>query len=828
MDALEATSIPECTLCALIDVEDAREGSLSWWDSPPSWWNASYEPVNSTRKHEMLHGACHRCDDPNVPDLARCCDWCQHLRLKHFLLCSNPGELEKRITIRWSRSATTPCEFCDFLARDGDEVTNVQLLLLHLPDLPAWRAVHQLEGRHVPLFAITPERDHLCVSRYIDWTWVEDWIEDLHKDQPQYPAERWVNTFDFDFPSKSCSNVRVVDVIKKCVVPLPPGDEYIALSYVWGVNQSSNQFQLSTSNVQFLERPGSLQDIILPATISDAMLACNKLGLSYLWVDRLCIIQDGSWDHKSLQLDQMAIIYGQALLTIVAAEGDNAEHGLVGVSRPRCSPVAFKFNESVGLVEQIPSLSDALEKTEWAKRGWTYQEYIASDKLLFFTKHGLFFSWRQGIDVVVFPEGPVAPRFWASSPITTLHEVLHNYTRKVLTHPTDILHALTGILYASEGRRTTYGIPWNDFDRYILWSPVQCDRSSRRSTDSDIFPTWSWTSAYGPIDFGKSWDNVYSLAYWGVDSDEYRGTTTKSRWKPFGMDSSTFLMDAVELVALAWLNGCVRSRVPDWLNLDHSDPKATESLVKRWNDYGTYWNDVFGGYANLKVFDTIDIGKTVVEGKIAVHTQTATFILDKSKHDRGIGKSFVRTCNENNIAGAIRFDRQPTSENNAQLKIIAMSVSNRKTAGPEAMIKEHLSNMETDLSISQFYGCACCYPDRYQIGLTHLVECPKHEDFWEPVPLPQDEGSTRSSTPEDWSTAPGQAFAKHLWEAKHLNGYDDLTGRMRDPPKVNVMVVARSSVQSGSTIVYERLGIGAIYLKKWLEASPKFETLVLA
>jgi len=66
---------------------------------------------------------------------------------------------------------------------------------------------------------------------------------------------------------------------------------YVALSYVWG-----NVKTLKTSKLNFreLQEPGSLSlrsDV--PRVIKDAMKFTRLLGETYLWVDALCIIQDG-------------------------------------------------------------------------------------------------------------------------------------------------------------------------------------------------------------------------------------------------------------------------------------------------------------------------------------------------------------------------------------------------------------------------------------------------------------------------------------------------------------------------------------------------------
>jgi hypothetical protein len=86
------------------------------------------------------------------------------------------------------------------------------------------------------------------------------------------------------------------------------------------------------SNISLIEQPGSLEKIMLPATIRDAIMVCEQLGHHCLWVDRLCIVQDEAQDALSKQLDPMAAIYYQAALTLVAATGDDAAHGLPGVS----------------------------------------------------------------------------------------------------------------------------------------------------------------------------------------------------------------------------------------------------------------------------------------------------------------------------------------------------------------------------------------------------------------------------------------------------------------------------------------------------------------
>jgi hypothetical protein len=75
----------------------------------------------------------------------------------------------------------------------------------------------------------------------------------------------------------------------------------------------------------------------LPQTIEDAMELTGKVGFRYLWVDRLCITQDGL-EQKAQQINEMNFIYENAVLCIVAVSGSGAYSDIPG-ARPgqRCN-----------------------------------------------------------------------------------------------------------------------------------------------------------------------------------------------------------------------------------------------------------------------------------------------------------------------------------------------------------------------------------------------------------------------------------------------------------------------------------------------------------
>lgn len=96
---------------------------------------------------------------------------------------------------------------------------------------------------------------------------------------------------------------------------------YAALSHCWG-----RTHHLSTSKSSLKERLTNIEFTILPKTFQDAVTVTSRIGLKYLWIDSLCIIQDDQedWERESALIGQ---IYHNAYLTIAAAASLNGNGG---------------------------------------------------------------------------------------------------------------------------------------------------------------------------------------------------------------------------------------------------------------------------------------------------------------------------------------------------------------------------------------------------------------------------------------------------------------------------------------------------------------------
>ncbi|KAM7220111.1 Heterokaryon incompatibility protein (HET) domain containing protein [Rhypophila decipiens] len=94
--------------------------------------------------------------------------------------------------------------------------------------------------------------------------------------------------------------------------------KYAALSYCWGGHQALTATKLTLEALE-----SGVPSSMLPTCLADAAKLTARLGLSYLWVDALCIVQDDPEELES-QLGRLLDIYHGAYVTIVAEEDEPA------------------------------------------------------------------------------------------------------------------------------------------------------------------------------------------------------------------------------------------------------------------------------------------------------------------------------------------------------------------------------------------------------------------------------------------------------------------------------------------------------------------------
>ena len=342
------------------------------------------------------------------------------------------------------------------------------------------------------------------------------------------------------------ASFRAVDVEKMCITPADPSGEYAALSYVWG---KAPMLMLLQENKSRLYQPGALSqdDLATPRTIRDAINVTSQLGIRYLWVDALCIMQDDKLE-KGKVIGDMDLIYNRAALTIVAASGSHADAGLSGLTGDRetalYEPVSIPGVEEKKLVVARTTPSQLISRTKWNSRGWTYQERLCSRRMLVFSEEQLLYwcskaSWCE--DTVLETDNehvrynetplhrfnlsndisiPFMKQVEESSSVTQFQEyalLVEEYTRRDLSFPGDVVDAFTGALLQFKKIHETaespiefyFGTPLSFLGLALRWQPqLNCSPHQRRAakwrTQEGVevsFPSWSWTGWIGNTRF---------------------------------------------------------------------------------------------------------------------------------------------------------------------------------------------------------------------------------------------------------------------------------------------------------------------------------------
>ncbi|KAK8096507.1 het-E-1 heterokaryon incompatibility protein [Apiospora kogelbergensis] len=417
-------------------------------------------------------------------------------------------------------------------------------------------------GMLVPLRLVHPEDrpDHPGTTRALDPAWVN---LDLLK--------RWKDDCLSSHGARCESPTQIllvrpawlIDVERQCLVPGSAADTpYLALSYLYdgyvrtrmnvltpGVDpivvygtkvapHVDSKTLLALQQDGALERPEYLKYVA--PIVKHSMGVTLAMGERYLWVDSLCIPHSDPAGARE-QLMQMAMIYGNAVVTIVAVDDDAQKGlpGLKGISEAReLKQELIPFGEERLVVDKSdvfnfpsPRLRSSPDVDRYYHRGWTYQEWLVSPRKIYFQTDGLHWEcscclYHENKVRSTAPERheyarPNMSSLLAGFPdLAELGRVIFVYNNRQFRFEEDALPAVSGLLTVLSHTFTggfLYGLPEMLFERGLGWKPWTSRENLRRRTPSgrgdgeqgpspwesmSALPSWSWVGWEGPITMG--------------------------------------------------------------------------------------------------------------------------------------------------------------------------------------------------------------------------------------------------------------------------------------------------------------------------------------
>jgi len=336
----------------------------------------------------------------------------------------------------------------------------------------------------------------------------------------------------------------------------PVKGQYVALSHCWGITK------------HILTLMGNIEDWkknipwnILHSTFQEAIAIARRLGIRYLWIDSLCIIQDDSKDWN-IEAAKMGSIYSRAYL-VIAATG--AVDGNGGIFIKKVPYITLRGEDQhqkqfeIFVRHQLDHRSFGWDvtygETQRATRykyrqtinpgyplftrAWCFQERVLGSRVLHFTRDELIFECISSLScecgaLADFSDDWILPaRNFVSSrhlqdassdlqgyaptlgnlPELTMqnliakgfsifaewYDLASEYSEKQITRSTDWLPALAGLATKWEGPKT---------GNYLsgLWSKdllrgLSWESLAPEINENSVYiaPSWSWASTQRPV-----------------------------------------------------------------------------------------------------------------------------------------------------------------------------------------------------------------------------------------------------------------------------------------------------------------------------------------
>lgn len=323
--------------------------------------------------------------------------------------------------------------------------------------------------------------------------------------------------------------------IKLCLSSaLSPCTSYATLSHVWGFG---SPMRLVSENVLQCQQDIPLAS--LPQTFIDAIQLTDALGLSYLWIDSLCIIQDLTLDWE-MESTTMCDVYRGSTINIAASASVNCDGGLFRQRNPlSVTPCVMdvSYNQKVGarpgeggpyaLLCEIACDRDPFVDEPLSRRAWTVQERILAPRTVYFTARKIYFVCCKKITSDVDPcsffgyngfNEELVNTWTISRPTLAPHaskldfcsrqwkRVVQQYTHGQLSLESDKLVAIAGL---AKHMQRTWLIPnitylaglWSfELIEWLMWRRSRPLTSLARPKAYRA-SSWSWASVEGEVEW---------------------------------------------------------------------------------------------------------------------------------------------------------------------------------------------------------------------------------------------------------------------------------------------------------------------------------------
>ncbi|KAI1859628.1 uncharacterized protein JN550_011936 [Neoarthrinium moseri] len=332
---------------------------------------------------------------------------------------------------------------------------------------------------------------------------------------------------------------------------------YVTMSHRW---LDPAPPRLTRENLDAMMHNGALLSS-LPQSFQDSVSLLRSIGISYLWIDSLCILQDSEEDFLQ-EAEAMGEIYAGSLFNIAASSSDNWKAGLM----PECREQDFipivhpswaelgEFNALAIIPKRFDASEMAVLGSTLSSRGWIHQEVQLAPATLFCTREQLWWSCLEDTYCEAFPEGfqdvfeadeyegyqlgairtLIVPelarpslfkqgKLWVEENencvvsrrfLNMWMNLIASYSASLTTKPDDRLVAIGGMVkllqqwmgHSVEQFQQSYhsGMWLHGLFAQLTWfsnpqGPVR--QSHKRWQGSYIIPSWSWASVQGPVSF---------------------------------------------------------------------------------------------------------------------------------------------------------------------------------------------------------------------------------------------------------------------------------------------------------------------------------------